>query len=188
MSLEQTYEALMRDLASLQHQSRAKYSLSALAMISPLILTCCLCSISATLYNISEERMTFVDSQEQVSTYCDVVLYLHLLNGVCRRGQTINVDVDTSCMQWTDSEIWKEKDELNLFHVNNGTAGNYVETNLAGEAADTWPIIISVAELSIIIAFLNFCLSIVALDTDLLHTRLKLKDPECSFKNEDEVW
>lgn len=168
----------MRDLASLQHQSRAKHSLSALAMLSPLILTCCLCSIASTLYNISEERMTFVDSQEQESTYCDTVLYLHLLNGLCRRGQTINVDVESSCMQWTDSEIWREKDEFNLFMTNNGTAGGYVETELAKEASTMWPLLAYIAEFSIAIAFLNFCLSIIALDTDLLHTRLKLKDPD----------
>ena len=172
-SIESSYEALMRDLASLQHQSRAKHSLSTLAMISPLILTCCLCSIAATLYNVSEVRMTFVNSQEQASTYCDTILYLHLLNGFCRRGQTVNVDVDTSCMQWKDSEIWRQKDEFNLFMVNNGTTGSYVETDLAGEASTMWPLVAYMAQISISVAFLNFCLSIVALDTDLLYTRLK---------------
>ena len=81
-------------------------------------------------------------------------------------------------MQWKDSEIWKQKDEFNLFMVNNGTIGSYVETDLAGEASTMWPLVAYVAGISISIAFLNFFLSIVALDTDLLYTRLKIRDPD----------
>lgn len=172
-----SYAALMRDLQSLQHQSRAKYSLSALTMAAPLILTCCLCSLFATLYTISEERMTFVDSQEQVSFYCTKILYVHMMNGVCSRGQTTDIDVESSCYQWTDSETWEGKDDFNALMYNNGTAG-YVETNMADEVKTTWPFIGLLCQISVGLAVANLVIATISLDTDILYTKLKIDDPD----------
>ena len=167
----------MRDLQSLQHQSRAKYSVSALTMAAPLVLTCCMVSLLATLYTISEERMTFVNSQEVVSFYCTKVLYVHLLNGVCTRGQTTDVDVDASCIQWTDSSDWEAKDDFNLFMVNNGTSGA-MQTDLADEAKNMWPFIGLLCQMSVGLAFGNLLIAAISLDTDILYTMLKIDDPD----------
>jgi hypothetical protein len=172
-----SYESLMRDLQSLQHQSRAKYSLSALTMTAPLILTCTLCSILATLYTVSEERMTFVDSQEQVSYYCTKVLYLHVLNGMCTRGVTTGIDVDASCSRWSDTDTWKAKDETNLVNFNNGTAG-YVVTDLASEVQDTWPLLGLLCQIAVGFGVMNLIVASLTLDTDLLYTKLKIEDPD----------
>ena len=172
-----SYEALMQDLSSLQNQSRAKYSISALTLGAPVILSCCIVSLLSTLYTISEKRMTFVNSQEVVSFYCTKVLYVHLANGVCTRGQTTDVDVDASCIQWTDSSDWQAKDDFNLFMVNNGTSGA-IKTNLASEAETIWPLILLLCQIAVGSAVGNLLITAVSLDTDILYTWFKIDDPD----------
>ena len=121
--------------------------------------------------------MTFVDSQEQVSYYCTRVMYVHLLNGVCSRGQTTDVDVERSCFQWTDSETWEEKDNYNALMYNNGTTG-YVETNLVDEVKTVWPFIALLCQVSVGLAFVNLVAAAISLDTDILYTKLKIDDPD----------
>jgi len=137
------------------------------------------------MYNVAENHMIHTDSQDQESTYCDATYYIHLMNGLCTRGQTFSVNVEESCRQWSDAAYWKAKDAHNLFRhnlyatpaphfgIHNKT---YAITDLAGEAAELWPFLSKMAIIAIVISVMNMTLCISALDTDYIHNKIGIKD------------
>jgi len=166
-------------------ETRCPYTLSTLAICSPLHMMSTLCTVMSVMYNVAENRMIHTDSQDQESTYCDTTYYIHLMNGVCTRGQTLSVNVEDSCHQWSDAAYWKAKDAHNLFRYNlyatpaeyfgihNKT---YAITDLAGEAAELWPFVSKMALIAIGISVVNMALCISALDTDFIHNKIGIKD------------
>jgi len=166
-------------------ETRCPYTLSVLAICSPLHMMSTLCTVMSVMYNVAENHMIHTDSQDQEHTYCDKTYYIHLMNGYCTRGQTFSVDVEKSCKQWSNTAFWETKDAENLFRYNlyathaqyfatqNKT---YAITDLAGEAAELWPFLSKMALIAIAISVLNMVLCISALDTDYIHNKIGIKD------------
>jgi hypothetical protein len=167
------------------YDSRCPAILNALAIHAPIVMIGSIAVIASVLYNISEVNMIHTDSQDQESVYCNENLSLQLLNGVCTRGTVFGIDVDKSCMQWTDSEKWKAKDAENLyrytlydtqakfFGIQNKT---FAITNLELEASSTWPPLITYAYIAIGFTIINIILTVTSLDSDYFHNRIGIED------------
>ena len=157
------------------YETRCKYTMSALAITAPLVFIGTICAIVTVLYSINEEVMIFTDSQEAETSYCTRVQYVHLLNGVCTRGVAVGIDVEASCIQWDDSDRWKELDETNAIRVERGLT-NYTKSDFESEAAEMWPLLGYFSIIAVIFAGINLIVSVAALDTDYLYTKLGITD------------
>lgn len=173
------------DNSSFYFDSRCPYTLQMLALCTPLHMMSTLCTIMSVMYSINESHMVHTDSQDQEHPYCTKIKYIHVRNGVCSRGQTFDVNVETSCNQWSDAAHWEARDAENAFRFNlYKTKAPYFEienktfvvTDFAEEAANLWPFLSMMSTLAIVLSALNMCLCVSALDTDFLHNRFRIKD------------
>lgn len=166
-------------------ESRCPYILSMLAICAPLLMISTLCLVLSVLYAVEEVRMIHTDSQGEQRPYCTHSYYIHLINGLCSRGQIFSINIQDSCILWSDDAKWLAKDAENRFRYNlyeshaqffatqNKT---YAITNLGNEAGTTWPLLSKLAIVAIVMSIFNVVLCIGALDTDFVHNKLDIAD------------
>lgn len=142
-----------------------KIALGILTMAAPIVILGSICSIATVFYNLQEVPVTKTTGSE-VTTLCTSKKYVQLLNGVCDRGVVNGIDVEASCLQWTDPADWKQLDETNA--VNSlKKPGQCVPTDTEAEAAAVWAPLSTLNVITIPMALISFIVCVVTADVDM---------------------
>ncbi len=140
-----------------------KTALGVLTMAAPIVLLGAICSICLVWYNLTEVAATR-HSGDQSFPICTQTLYMQLLNGVCTRGK-VDIDVPSSCIQWSDLSVWKEMDASNLKNYQAGLP-NYSRSTTASESSE-WQSIRGLGVVTIPLSVINFIVCLIVADTDI---------------------
>lgn len=144
--------------------ANVKTTLGVLTMAAPIVMLGCICTIATVWFSFSAINQNHISGATE-TTICTRNLYLQIFNGVCSRGIVNGIDVQASCMEWTDKEAWANLDASNAAgHAKFPTKFDITDTV---SALPNWGNLRAMCLLSIPLAVLNFIFCLITADLDI---------------------